>query len=192
MYRQGGFRWRRQRSRAPWRKPCRNDARSWSSPSAHVTGKRCRLGRAGVSEQVRRQHPWRPPPEDRCSGGGPRTNQRQPRPQLRESAPGVIAGHLEIACSADPFDADRIAACTSSVSPSPVNGPGESALNGIAVATERELHPLILRWGQLTRRHPRHWLAAEMPIPAGAATRIRMLEIKHSNSGRPGTNRRQV
>jgi hypothetical protein len=47
-----------------------------------------------------------------------------------------------------PLDANRIAACTWSVSPSPVNGPGESALNGMPdPATERELHPLILRWG---------------------------------------------
>lgn len=152
-------------------------------------GQTVRLGRARVPGQVRRQHPWRPPPEDRCSGGGPRTNQRQPWPQLRESAPGVIAGHLEIASSADPLDADRIAACTSSVSPSPVNGPGESALNGIAVATERELPPLYPALAPADQAPPRHWLAAEMPIPAGAATRIRMLETTHSNSGRPGTNR---
>jgi hypothetical protein len=152
-------------------------------------GQTVRLGRARVPGQVRRQHPWRPPPEDRCSGGGPRTNQRQPWPQLRESAPAVIAGHLEIASSADPLDADRIAACTSSVSPSPVNGPGESALNGIAVATERELPPLYPALGPADQAPPRHWLAAEMPIPAGAATRIRMLETTHSNSGRPGTNR---
>jgi hypothetical protein len=54
-----------------------------------------------------------------------------------------------------PLDANRIAACTWSVSPSPVNGPGESALNGIAVATERELHPPHPALGpELTRRRP--------------------------------------
>lgn len=49
-------------------------------------------------------------------------NRRQPWPQLRQSAPGVITGYLEI--------------------------------------------------GSSTGCHSRHWLAAEMPILAGAATRI--------------------
>ena len=52
-------------------------------------------------------------------------------PALRESVPDVIAGHLEITSSADPLDADRIAACTWSVSPSPVNGRAKARSTGL-------------------------------------------------------------
>ena len=108
-------------------------------------------------------------------------NQRQPWPQLRESLSDVIAGYLEIASPADPLEADRIAACTWSVSPNPVNGPGESALNGIAAATEPELHPLSCAAAQLTRRHPA--LACCRNADPGRCCEIRMLETTTPMAG---------
>ena len=82
-------------------------------------------------------------------------NQRQPWPQLRESAPGVIAGHLEIASSADParrrphrrVHLERLA------QPSERAG-RKRAQRDCGGNRTGASPPLILRWAQLTRRHP--------------------------------------